>query len=55
MLDVVQPAKVDRRRISVKFDRDGVEVDLAHAHRGEWSIWATVGERDAIVSTSWGP
>jgi hypothetical protein len=48
MLDVVQPARIDPRRSSAKFDRTSVEVELAHADRKEWTIWATVGDRDAM-------
>ncbi len=51
MLDVVRPAQIDSGRSSAKFDKAGVEVELAHADREEWTIWATVGERDAIVGT----
>ena len=51
MLDVVRPAQIDSRRSSAKFDKAGVEVELAHTDREAWTIWATVGERDAIVGT----
>ncbi len=51
MLDTVQPTQVDPHRSSVKFDKSGVEVELAHIDRKDWTIWATVGERDAIVGT----
>ena len=51
MLDRVQPAHVDPRRSSVKFDKSGVEVELVHLNRKDWMICATVGDRDAIVGT----
>ena len=52
MLDVVQPARVDVAKSSVRFDDDGVEVTIAHADRDDWSILATVGDDDAIVAVS---
>ena len=51
MLDGVQPVHVDPRRSSAKFSPSGVEVVLVHPDRKDWTIWATVGDRDAIVGT----
>jgi hypothetical protein len=53
MLAAVQPARLDPERTSVRFDSKGVELELVHADRPDWGIWATVGDRDAIVSTSY--
>jgi hypothetical protein len=52
MLSVVQPM-LDEQESWAKFDRKGVEVNLVHAERTDWAIWATVGKRDAIAGTSW--
>ena len=51
MLDSVRPTQVDPERTSVTFDGRGVEVKFVHLDRHDWSISATVGERDAIVAT----
>lgn len=51
MLAVVQPTQLDSRRTSVRFDRHGIEIDLVHATRDDATIWATVGDEDAIVAT----
>jgi hypothetical protein len=53
MLELVQPSKLDTQRSSARFDADGVDVSLGHVDRDDWKIWASVGERDAIVSTGW--
>jgi hypothetical protein len=53
MLTVAQPTQIDPRRTSVRFDRNGVEIELVHASGGDQTIWATVGDNDAIVGTSW--
>jgi hypothetical protein len=53
MLAVVQPTQVDAAGLSVKFDKHSVELELVHAERDDWRIWATISERTAIVSTSW--
>jgi hypothetical protein len=53
MLDVVRPTRIDPDKVSVAFGDDGLEISLAHADRQDWLIWATVGERDAIVGTAW--
>jgi hypothetical protein len=53
MLAVVAPTQVDASTTSVQFNDDGVELELTHAERADWSIWATVGDRDAIAGTSW--
>jgi hypothetical protein len=49
MLDALDPSQVDPQRSSVTFDKGGVEVELAHVHRKDWTIWMTVGDRDALV------
>ena len=49
MVDAVQPAQVDPRRSSVKFDKTGIEVELVHLDHKDSMIWATVSDRDAIV------
>lgn len=53
MLAVVNPTKVDTRKTTVQFDDDGVEVEIVHADRDDWRIWATISDRDAIVGTVW--
>jgi hypothetical protein len=53
MLSVVQPTKIDLSKSPVKFGKDGVEVTLTHQDRDDCVIWATIGETDAIVGTSW--
>lgn len=50
MLEVVRPTQIDGDRTAAKFDKHGVEVELVHARHEDWTIWATVGDRDAIVS-----
>ncbi len=52
MLAEVRPSQLDLAAAVVKFDR-GVEVGLMHASRDEWSVWATIGDRDAMVGTGW--
>ena len=51
MLAVVRPARLDPDKTSIQFERDGLELQLVHADHDAWSIWTTVGERDAIVGT----
>jgi hypothetical protein len=51
MLDSVQPGQVDPERTSVGFEGSGVEVEFVHLKRDDWSISATVGEREAVVAT----
>jgi len=51
MLGVVRPARLDPDKTSVQFERDGLELRLVHAARDAWGIWATVGERGAIVGS----
>jgi hypothetical protein len=51
MLEGVQAAQVDPRRSSAKFDNNGVEVVFVHLNRKDWTVWATVGDREAIVAT----
>jgi hypothetical protein len=53
MLADVKPGRVDPSTSAARFDRKGVEVELVHADRHDWTIWATVGDRDGIVSTSY--
>jgi hypothetical protein len=53
MLALVAPNQVDASKTSVRFEDGGVEIELTHAERDDWSIWATVGDRDAIAGTSW--
>lgn len=53
MLQAVQPTEVDRQTSTVRFQSDAVDVRLRHARRREWEIWATVGDKDAIVATDW--
>jgi hypothetical protein len=53
MLAAVAPTQVDDSKSSVRFDDIGVELELAHAERSDWCIWATVGDRDAIAGTNW--
>ena len=53
MLADVKPKRVDLRTSSARFDRKGVEVNLVHADRHDWAIWASVGDSDAIVGTSY--
>jgi hypothetical protein len=53
MLAVVRPPRLSPDGTSVKFVGKGIEVALMHADRDEWSIWATVGQLDAIVGTSY--
>lgn len=53
MLAVVDPTKVDARKTTVQFDDEGAEIELVHADRDDWRIWATIGDRDAIVGTVW--
>ena len=52
MLAEIRPAQLDLGAAVVKFDR-GVEVGLPHGTREDWVIWATIGDRDAIVGTAW--
>jgi hypothetical protein len=52
MLAEVRPSQLDLAAAAVKFDR-GVEVGLKHVSRDDWSVWATIGDRDAMVGTSW--
>lgn len=52
MLRAVHPT-LDEEESWGKFERKGVEVNLVHAERSEWAIWATVGDEDAIVATNW--
>jgi hypothetical protein len=51
MLAVARPPCLSPDGTSVEFTRKGVEVALTHADRPDWSIWATVGELEAIVGT----
>ena len=53
MLATVQPPRLSPDNTSVQFDKKGVEIDLVHADRHDWRIWATVGDRDAIVGTEY--
>jgi hypothetical protein len=53
MLEAVQPAQLDAGKTSVAFDKKGLEIELVHSDRDDWGIWATVGEKDAIVGTSY--
>jgi hypothetical protein len=53
MLAVVDPPKLGGEKTSVRFDKKGLDLDLIHVSRDDWGIWATVGERDAIVSTGY--
>ena len=53
MLASVKPGRVDPSKSSAHFNRKGVEVELVHVDRHDWTIWATVGDRDGIVSTSY--
>jgi hypothetical protein len=53
MLAVVQPTQIHPDPSSVKFESEGVVVELVHATRDDWQISATVTERDAIVFTGW--
>jgi hypothetical protein len=53
MLAVVAPTRLDAGKSSVRFDDDGLELHLAHTEREDWSIWANVGDRDAIIGPSW--
>jgi hypothetical protein len=39
VLAVVQPAQLDPRQSSAHFQADGVELELTHGDRTEWSIW----------------
>lgn len=52
MLAEVRPSQLDLGAAVVTFDR-GLEVELKHASRRDWIIWATIGDRDAIVGTNW--
>jgi hypothetical protein len=49
----VRPPRLSRDDTSVQFAGKAVEVTLVHADRDDWSIWATVGELEAIVGTSY--
>ena len=51
MLDSVRPGQVDLDRTSVRFEGSDVDVEFVHVERDDWSISATVGEREAIVAT----
>ena len=51
MLDAVKPTKLDPIRSAAKFDHGGVDVELVHVAHKDWSVWVTVGDRDAIVGT----
>jgi hypothetical protein len=53
MLAVVDAPKLSGEKTSVRFDKNGLDVDLVHLSRDDLGIWATVGERDAIVGTSY--
>src|ERR671914_714647 len=53
MLEAVQTAQLDAGKTSVAFDKKGLEIELVHSDRDDWGIWATVGEKDAIVGTSY--
>jgi hypothetical protein len=53
MLAVVRPPRLSPDGTSVQFAGKAVEVALKHADRDDWSIWATVGELEAIVGTSY--
>jgi hypothetical protein len=53
MLDVVRPTRIDPDKVAVAFNEEGLEINLVHAGRGDWVIWATVDEHDAIVGTAW--
>jgi hypothetical protein len=53
MLAAVQPPSLSRECTSVRFHRKGVEIDVVHDDRHDWRLWASVGEREAIVSTSY--
>jgi hypothetical protein len=52
MLAAVQPPRLSSDGSAVRFDGRGLAIDLIHSDRDDWGIWATVGERDAIVATS---
>jgi len=52
MLAEVRPSQLDLAATVAKFDH-GVEVELAHASRDDWTVWATIGDRDAMVGTAW--
>jgi hypothetical protein len=53
MLADMNPRRVDPTQSSAQFDRKGVEINLVHADRDDWAIWASVGDSEAIVSTSY--
>jgi hypothetical protein len=53
MLGVVAPMHVNASKTSVQFDKHGVELELVHAEREDWCIWASVGAREAIAGTGW--
>ena len=53
VLAVVEAPQLSTEKASIRFDKKGLDVDLIHASRDDWGIWATVGDRDAIVSTSY--
>ena len=50
MLGVVSPTQIDSDASSVRFEDDGVDVQLAHSEQRDWLIWATVGDQTAIVA-----
>jgi hypothetical protein len=49
MLDFVRPARLDAGRSAARFEPRRVEVELVHAEHDDWTIWARVGEQDAIA------
>jgi hypothetical protein len=49
MLAAVRPRALDRDRVTVKFDRRGVDVVLPHVREPEWAIGAMVDKKSAIV------
>ncbi len=53
MLAEVDAPRLSTEKTSARFDEKGLDVDLIHADRHDCGIWASVGERDAIVSTSY--
>jgi hypothetical protein len=53
MLAVVRPPRLSPDGMSVEFVGKGIEVAFTHPDRHDWDIWATVGELDAIVATSY--
>ena len=53
MLAAVRPGEVDAARSSVAFERERVEVVLAHRSRDDWAVCASADRRAGIVLTGW--